>query len=135
MTAVFPGGPDAWDDGGMSPAAGARADEASCSLVSRPLHAAAAVSRAQVFKALSDPVRLRLLSLISSAPDGEVCVCELTGEFDVTAPTISFHLKVLREAGLVSSRRSATWIYYRIVPETFGQLSDLFDVTALKATA
>jgi ArsR family transcriptional regulator len=67
---------------------------------------------APMFKALSDPIRLRLVSLIASAP--EVCVCELTDAFDVTGATISHHLRVLREAGIVDSERRGTWVYYRV---------------------
>lgn len=72
---------------------------------------------ASIFKALSDPVRLRLLRLIGSGTDGEVCVCELTDSFDLSAPTISYHLKALRQAGLIAGERRGTWIYYRLVPE------------------
>src|SRR3954452_22936933 len=75
-----------------------------------------AVALARVFKALADPVRLRLLSMITGAEGGEACVCELTVGFDVSGPTISHHLKVLREAGLVEGDRRGTWIYYRAVP-------------------
>lgn len=71
---------------------------------------------ARVFKALADPVRLRLLSMISTAESGELCVCDLTGGFELTGPTISHHLKVLREAGLIEGDRRGTWIYYRAVP-------------------
>ena len=76
-----------------------------------PLDAADAESLAPAFKALGDPVRLRLLSMIACAGD-EICVCDLTGAFAVSAPTISHHLKVLREAGLVESERRGTWVYY-----------------------
>ncbi len=72
---------------------------------------------ARVFKALADPVRLRLLSMITGSEGGEACVCELTVGFDVSGPTISHHLKVLREAGLIDGERRGTWIYYRAVPE------------------
>jgi ArsR family transcriptional regulator, arsenate/arsenite/antimonite-responsive transcriptional repressor len=78
---------------------------------------AQAVELARVFKALADPVRLRLLSLITGAEGGEACVCELTAGFEVSGPTISHHLKVLREAGLIDGDRRGTWIYYRAVPE------------------
>jgi ArsR family transcriptional regulator, arsenate/arsenite/antimonite-responsive transcriptional repressor len=81
------------------------------------LSAAEAVALARVFKALADPVRLRLLSMIAGAEGGEACVCELTTAFDVSGPTISHHLKVLREAGLVAGDRRGTWIYYRAVPD------------------
>ena len=66
---------------------------------------------------MGDPVRLRLLSLIASHEGGEACVCDLTGVFDLTGPTISHHLKVLREAGLITGERRGTWVYYRLHPE------------------
>ncbi|WP_117208625.1 metalloregulator ArsR/SmtB family transcription factor [Allorhizocola rhizosphaerae] len=94
---------------------------------------AEATDMARVFKALSDPVRLRLLSLIASHGVGEVCVCDLTEKFDVTAPTISFHLKVLREAGLVESQRRATWVYYRVSQPMLANLSCFFATPALSA--
>jgi ArsR family transcriptional regulator len=100
-------------------------------LATDPMDEQAAADLARVFKALSDPVRLRLLSLIAARAGAEVCVCELAGEFEVTAPTISFHLRVLREAGLVVAQRRGTWVYYRVVPETFTQLSDFFEATRL----
>jgi len=96
-------------------------------LGSAPLDAGDAGALAPLFKALGDPVRLRLLSMIAAAPDGEVCVCELTGAFDLTGPTISHHLKVLREAGLVDADRRGTWVYYRPVPDSFAQLARLLD--------
>jgi ArsR family transcriptional regulator, arsenate/arsenite/antimonite-responsive transcriptional repressor len=80
---------------------------------------------APMFKALGDPVRLRLLSMIASAGGGEVCVCDLTGEFALTGPTISHHLKVLREAGLVHSDRRGTWVYYRLVPGALAVIAGL----------
>jgi ArsR family transcriptional regulator len=98
-------------------------------LVRDPLTAEQATSVAAVFKALSDPVRLRLLSLIASHAGGEACVCELTGLFEVSEPTISHHLKVLREAGLVTSQRRASWVYYQVVPDALAGLSALLDAT------
>ena len=83
----------------------------------------AAVQLAPLFKALSDPVRLRLLSLIAST--NEVCVCDLTDAFDVTGATISHHLRVLREAGLVDCERRGTWVYYWIRGEVLNQLGGL----------
>ncbi|MFJ7061951.1 ArsR/SmtB family transcription factor [Streptomyces griseobrunneus] len=77
------------------------------------LDAEQASGAARMFKALGDSIRLRLFSMIASAADGEVCVCDLTGPFDLSAPTISYHLKILREAGLVTSERRGTWVYYR----------------------
>ena len=79
-----------------------------------------------VLKALADPVRLRLVSLIGAHDAGEACVCDLTAAFHLTAPTISHHLKVLREAGLITSQRRGTWIYYRVVPATLASLAGLF---------
>jgi ArsR family transcriptional regulator len=78
----------------------------------QPLARDTAGQLAPMFKALSDPIRLRLLSLIASAT--EVCVCDLTDAFDVTGATISHHLRVLREAGIVDSERRGTWVYYRV---------------------
>jgi ArsR family transcriptional regulator len=74
---------------------------------------------------LEDPVRLRLVSLIASHAGGEVCVCELTEGFDLSGPTISHHLKVLREAGLISGERRGTWVYYRVDPDALRRLSDV----------
>jgi ArsR family transcriptional regulator len=99
-------------------------------LVRDPLTAPQALTLAGVFKALSDPVRLRLLSLIASHAGGEACVCDLTPTFEVSEPTISHHLKVLREAGLVTSERRASWVYYRVVPDALTGLSQLLDATS-----
>ncbi len=89
------------------------------------LDAEQATAFAPMFKALGDPVRLRLLSMIASAGGGEVCVCDLTG------PTISHHLKVLREAGLVDSDRRGTWVYYRLIPAALAVVSALADVSTI----
>ena len=83
---------------------------------------------APLLKALADPVRLRLLSLIASHEEGEACVCELTPAFDLSAPTISHHLRVLHEAGLVDRERRATWVYYRAQPQALSALSGLLSV-------
>ena len=80
---------------------------------------------APAFKALGDPVRLQLMSMIASAPDGEMCVCDLTPAFELSGPTISHHLKTLREAGLVDSDRRGTWVYYRARPGIMRQLATL----------
>lgn len=92
-------------------------------LAAQPLSESQSVELAAVFKALADPVRLRLLSLIASHAGGEACVCDVTGAFALTGPTISHHLKVLREAGLITGERRGTWIYYRVHPEVLGRLS------------
>ena len=94
-------------------------------LAREPLGEADAADLAKVFKALADPVRLRLFSLIASFDGGQACVCDLTGEFDVSQPTISHHLKVLRDAGLVDSERRGTWVYYWVLPGALAQLSGL----------
>ena len=99
-------------------------------LVSAPLDPGQANLFAPMFKALGDPVRLRLLSMIGSHPGGEACVCDLTEAFDLTAPTISHHLKVLRTAGLIGGERRGTWVYYWIVPEQVARLGALFSPLA-----
>ncbi len=69
---------------------------------------------AATLKALADPLRLRILSLISSSPTGEACVCDIASVAEVTAPTVSHHLKVLKEVGVLESERRGTWVFYRI---------------------
>lgn len=98
-------------------------------LVREPLTGEAAAELAGVFKALSDPVRLRLLSLVASHAGQEACVCDISDGFEVSQPTISHHLKVLREAGLLASERRGSWVYYRIEPAALRQLSQLLDIT------
>ena len=104
-------------------------------LVRRPLTEDDAKSLAGVFKALSDPVRLRLLSLIASFEGGEACVCDLTGPFDVSQPTISHHLRVLREAGLIDCERRGTWVYYWVLPDALGRLGTLLSTDAIAAAS
>ena len=101
------------------------ADAAGCCspLARDPLSVAEAGELARLFKAMGDPVRLRLLSLIASHAGGEACVCDLTGVFELTAPTISHHLKVLREAGLITGERRGTWVYYTVRPQALHRLS------------
>lgn len=101
------------------------AEVCSIPLVREPIGETAAAGLAQVFKALGDPVRLRLLSLIGAHQGGEVCVCDLTTTFDLTQPTISHHLKVLREAGIITSERRGTWVYYRLVPAALERVAAL----------
>ncbi|MET9590717.1 metalloregulator ArsR/SmtB family transcription factor [Streptomyces sp. NPDC006516] len=92
-------------------------------LLTAPLGEDDAETLAKVFKALGDPVRLRLLSMIASRAGGEVCVCDLTPAFDLSQPTISHHLKLLKQAGLIDSERRGTWVYYRLLPETTDRLA------------
>lgn len=84
----------------------------------------------RIFKALGDPVRLRLLGVIAEHAGGEACVCDISVTFDLSQPTISHHLKVLRDAGLLESERRATWVYYRVVPAVLTQLSMFLSATA-----
>jgi ArsR family transcriptional regulator len=99
--------------------------------VREPLTADSAVGLARMFKALGDPVRLRLLSIVASHAGGEACVCELTPAFDLSAPTISHHLKVLREAGLLDCERRGTWVYYWVVPGALAQLAAVLGASDL----
>ena len=78
-----------------------------------PLSLEQAEQVAPLLKALADPVRLRLMSLVASHDGGEACVCDLTGAFDLSQPTISHHLKVLHEAGLLEREKRGVWVYYR----------------------
>ncbi|MGW7048655.1 ArsR/SmtB family transcription factor [Streptomyces avermitilis] len=94
-------------------------------LLTAPLDEDQAVELAKVFKALGDPVRLRLLSMIASRAGGEVCVCDLTPAFDLSQPTISHHLKLLRQAGLIDCERRGTWVYYWLVPEMTDRLAGI----------
>ena len=87
---------------------------ACCSPLSRePLSREQAEQVAPLLKALADPVRLRLMSLVASHPGGEACVCDLTDAFDLSQPTISHHMKVLHEAGLMDREKRGVWVYYR----------------------
>lgn len=107
-------------------------DAACCApLVGEPLTTEQSGTLAPMFRALGDPVRLRLLSLIASHAGGEVCVCDLTPRFTLSAPTISHHLKVLREAGLVDSDRRGTWVYYRLRPDALDRLAGVLDTDRL----
>lgn len=99
-------------------------------LVYEPLGEAEANAVAPLLKALADPVRLRLVSLIACHDGGEACVCELTGAFELTAPTISHHLRVLREAGVIDAERRGTWIYYRINAGALARISTLLAARA-----
>lgn len=104
--------------------------ETSCCppLAQHRIAAESAAVLAPAFKALGDPVRLQLMSMIASAPGGEICVCDLTPAFELSGPTISHHLKTLREAGLVDSDRRGTWVYYRARPGIMRRLAALLAV-------
>jgi ArsR family transcriptional regulator, arsenate/arsenite/antimonite-responsive transcriptional repressor len=99
---------------------------ACCSpLSAEPLSQAQAEQVAPLLKALGDPVRLRLMSLIASHPGGEACVCDLNGAFELSQPTISHHLKVLHEAGLVDRDKRGVWAYYRVRTDALASLGAL----------
>ena len=106
-------------------------------MAARRLESGTAAQLAPAFKALGDPVRLQLMSMIASAPGGEICVCDLTPAFEVSGSTISHHLKTLREAGLVDAERRASWVYYRPRPGLMRQLATLLtpDEAAADAAA
>jgi ArsR family transcriptional regulator, arsenate/arsenite/antimonite-responsive transcriptional repressor len=99
---------------------------ACCSpLTKEPLSAAQAQRIAPLLKALADPVRLRLLSLVASHAEGEACQCDLNDAFDLSQPTISHHLKVLHEAGLLERDKRGVWAYYRVQAEALSDLGAL----------
>jgi ArsR family transcriptional regulator len=99
---------------------------ACCSpLTKKPLAAAQAERIAPLLKAMADPVRLRLLSLVASHADGEACVCDLNDAFELSQPTISHHLKVLHEVGLLDRSKRGVWVYYRVKPEALADLGAL----------
>jgi ArsR family transcriptional regulator len=94
-------------------------------LLAGPLDAGAAESLAGALKVIADPARLRLLSLIQSQPGGEACVCHLTEPLGLSQPTVSHHLRVLRDAGLVEREQRGSWAYFRIVPDQLRSLREL----------
>jgi ArsR family transcriptional regulator len=100
-------------------------------LAREPLSSDAAVELAGMLKALSDPVRLRLLSVVASHSGGEACVCDISVGIEVTQPTISHHLKVLRTAGLLESERRGSWVYYRVIPEALHKLAHVLGADSL----
>ncbi|MBD3778911.1 MAG: metalloregulator ArsR/SmtB family transcription factor [Micrococcales bacterium] len=87
----------------------------------------AATQVAGTLKVLGDPLRLRMLSLIATSPTGEACVCDLATVADVSQPTVSHHLKLLKDVGLLTSERRGTWVYYRVQPALRGAVTTLLD--------
>ena len=99
---------------------------ACCAPLSRaPMSSKQAEEIAPLLKALADPVRLRLMSLVTSHAGGEACVCDLSGAFELSQPTISHHLKVLHEVGLLDRSKRGVWVYYRTRPEALTSLAEL----------
>ena len=108
--------------GGLTPVQTA----ACCSPLQRqPLSIEQAERVVPLLKAMADPVRLRLVSLVASHEGGEACVCDLTDAFELSQPTISHHLKVLHDTGLLDRSKRGTWVYYRVRPEALASLAAL----------
>jgi ArsR family transcriptional regulator len=103
------------------------AETAACCapLSAEPLTMAQAEQVVPLLKALADPVRLRLMSLVASRAGGEACVCDLNEAFDLSQPTISHHMKVLHEAGLLDRDKRGVWVYYRVRPQALASLAAL----------
>jgi len=101
-----------------SPATESAADVASCCVLGEAIDDAVAQELAKVFKALGDPTRVKLMSLIASSSEGEMCVCDLTQPVGLSQPTVSHHMKLLVEAGLVEREQRGRWAYYRPTIDT-----------------
>jgi ArsR family transcriptional regulator, arsenate/arsenite/antimonite-responsive transcriptional repressor len=95
-------------------------------LAREPMTADQAEQVSGLLKAIADPVRLRLMSMVLSHQGGEACVCDLTPAFDLSQPTISHHLKVLHEAGLLDREKRGVWVYYKAKPEAMTAMTSLF---------
>jgi ArsR family transcriptional regulator, arsenate/arsenite/antimonite-responsive transcriptional repressor len=105
--------------------------EACCApLLHQPITARQAADLARLLKALADPTRLRLVSMVAAHEGGEACVCELTGPLGLTQPTISHHLKILVDAGIFSRDKRGVWAYYAIVPSALDALSAVLSTTS-----
>jgi ArsR family transcriptional regulator len=88
---------------------------------------------APVLAALGDPVRLRIISMLAAAPNGAACGCDLEEPLGLSQPTVSHHLKILREAGLVEGRREGRWVYYSVVPERLEEITRALTPVRLSA--
>ncbi len=108
-----------------SPVEGTGGDVCWPTLSEAPLRRAEAETLAAVLRAVADPARLQLVSLIQAARGGEACVCDLVAPLGLSQPTVSHHLKVLLDAGLVTRSRRQNWAYYRLVPERLSALAQL----------
>ena len=106
----------------------ARASEACCpSVLDAPLNTGDATEMARSFSALADPVRLRVLSMLAASPAGEVCVCDFVDPLGKSQPTISHHLKILADAGLVQGDRRGKWVWYSLNRERLAELRATID--------
>jgi len=110
---------------------GAATDAAACCtpLVREPLDAAQAEELAHTLKALADPARLRLLSIVAASAGEEACVCDLTEPIGLSQPTVSHHLRVLTEAGFLTRSKRGTWAYFKLVPGALDRMSQLLVAT------
>lgn len=102
-------------------------DECCPAVLATPLSEERAAALARDFAVLADPVRLRLLSLISSAAAGEACVCKLVEPLDRSQPTVSHHLRILADAGLIEGDKRGRWVWYRPVPGRVARLRRALD--------
>ena len=104
---------------------------ACCSpLLREPLSADQAERLAPLLKALADPVRLRLVSMVAASEGGEACVCDLNDAFDLSQPTISHHLKVLHEVGLLDRSKRGVWVYYAVRRDVLADVAALIGGSA-----
>ncbi|KAB1913126.1 helix-turn-helix transcriptional regulator [Micromonospora sp. AMSO31t] len=103
-------------------------------LAGEPIKRADAERLAGVLKAVADPARLRLLSLIQSAPEGEASVSDLTTPLGLSQPTVSHHLRILTEAGLLEREKRGVWAYYRLVPSAIAAIAELLTPPRKQAT-
>lgn len=106
------------------------ADECCTPLVREPLSADQAADLARILKALADPTRLRLVSMVAAHDGGEACVCDLIDPLGLTQPTISHHLKILVDAGIFTRDQRGKWAYYALVPRALDALSAVLSTTA-----
>ena len=104
-------------------------------LQSSPLTQSEAEQLAAAFRVIADPTRLRLISLLASSPGGEACVCDLVEPLELSQPTVSHHLKLLYEAGLLGRDKRGLWVYYRLIPERLQMLRDALGAPAIGVQA
>ena len=113
----------------IQPANQTPADVCCAPLLREPITASQASDMARLLKALADPTRLRLVSMVAASEDGEACVCDLTAPLGLTQPTISHHLKILVDAGIFTRDKRGVWAYYSLVPAALDALSAVLRTT------
>jgi len=104
-------------------------------LVRQPLSASAAIDLARTLKAIAEPARLRLLSMIAAHEGGEACVCDLTEPLGLSQPTVSHHLKVLVDAGLLTRDKRGVWAYFTLVPGALDSLAEVLSSRNMPVTS